>query len=137
MNFKYWKEPQKISRQVAREVLKLSEYDLEIHHIKGSANGQADALSRRPNYNQGEKDNENVTVLLDHMFVQALSTQHTGMPKHPNQVLMVQDMTPANPSDAQYESIIQPWVDPHKLKKLNGVWYKEGQRVVTKGSKEK
>ena len=30
MNLKYWRDPQKISRRVAREVLELSEYDLEI-----------------------------------------------------------------------------------------------------------
>ena len=46
MNLKYWCDPQKISRHVAREVLELSEYDLEIHHIKGTSNGRADALSR-------------------------------------------------------------------------------------------
>ena len=45
MNLKYWRDPQKISRRVAREVLELSEYDIEIHHIKGMSNGQADALS--------------------------------------------------------------------------------------------
>ena len=46
MNLQYWQQPQKISRRVAREVLTLSEYDIEIHHIKGKANGRVDALSR-------------------------------------------------------------------------------------------
>jgi hypothetical protein len=44
-NLLYWKEPHKISRRVAREVLMLSEYNFEICHIKGTANGRADALS--------------------------------------------------------------------------------------------
>ena len=44
-------------------LLMLSEYDLEIRHLKGSANGRADTLSRRPDYDQGSKDNEGVTVL--------------------------------------------------------------------------
>ena len=69
MNLKYWRDPQKISRRVAREVLELSEYDIEIHHIKGTSNGRADALSRRPDYDQGENDNSNVTVLPDHLFI--------------------------------------------------------------------
>jgi hypothetical protein len=38
-NLLYWKEPHKISRRVAREVLRLSEYNIEICHIKGTANG--------------------------------------------------------------------------------------------------
>ena len=54
MNLKYWRDPQKISRRVAREVLALSEYDIEIHHLKGSSNRRADALSRRPDYNTGK-----------------------------------------------------------------------------------
>ena len=46
MNLQYWRDPQKISRRVARKVLELADYDIEIHHLKGSANGRADALSR-------------------------------------------------------------------------------------------
>ena len=46
----------------------LSEYDLEIRHLKGSANGRADALSRRPDYDQGSQDNGNITVLPDNIF---------------------------------------------------------------------
>src|SRR5258708_11123187 len=34
MNLPYWRQPQKISRCVARQVLKLSAYDLDIRHIK-------------------------------------------------------------------------------------------------------
>ena len=69
MNLQYWRQPHKISRRVAREVLTLSEYDIEIHHIKGKANGCVDALSRRPDYNMGEDDNQDITVLLNHVFV--------------------------------------------------------------------
>jgi hypothetical protein len=134
INLKYW---QKISSHVTREVLELLEYDLEIHHIKGTANGRADTLSRQLNYDRGKQDNENVTVLPDHLFIRALSTQHRGMPKHPDCILMVNKMTPTNPSDAQDEAIICPWVDPHKLKKIDRIWYNEQQRVVTKGSNKK
>ncbi|GFX12687.1 retrovirus-related Pol polyprotein from transposon opus [Trichonephila clavipes] len=34
--------------QIARWIQRLQEYDVEIHHRKGSAHGNADALSRRP-----------------------------------------------------------------------------------------
>src|SRR6266702_368900 len=53
------------------QVLKLLGYDFKIHHIPGKLNGRASssALSRRPNYDQGENDNTNVTILLDHIFV--------------------------------------------------------------------
>ena len=68
MSLQYWRELQKISRQVAREVVELANYDTEIHHLKGRENGRADVLSQRPDYDQGEGDNENVVVLPDHVF---------------------------------------------------------------------
>jgi hypothetical protein len=110
-NLLYWKEPHKISRRVAREVLRLSEYNIEIRHIKGTANGRTDALSRRPDYDQGTEDNTNVVVLPDRLFARTTVT-----------------MTQQHRQD---EERLKPWIDPHQLKCLNGTWYKEGQVVVT------
>jgi hypothetical protein len=110
-NLLYWKEPHKISRQVAREVLMLSKYNFEIRHIKGIANRRADALSRRPDYDQGQNDNQNVTVLPEQIFARAIEV----IPDH---------MT-------QNETTLKPWIDPHQLKKHQGIWYKDGRQVIT------
>ncbi len=75
LNLQYWRLPQRISRRVAREVLELSEYDFEIRHLPGRLNGRADALLRRPGYDQGENDNKDVVVLPDRIFVRATATQ--------------------------------------------------------------
>jgi hypothetical protein len=112
-NLQYWRQPHKISRRIAREVLELSEFDIELHHIPGKNNGQADALSRRPDYDQGERDNENVIVLPDNVFVNTGST------------------TFEPPRAAQNEDILRPWVDPHQLKEINGEWWKGQRRVIT------
>jgi hypothetical protein len=116
-NLLYWKEPHKISRRVAREVLMLSEYNFEIRHIKGTSNGRADALSRRPDYDQGHEDNQNVTVLPQQVFVRAM------------------EVLPDIPS--QEESVLKPWIDPHQLKQHQGIWYKDGRQVVTGDTKDK
>ena len=130
MNLKYWRDPQKISRQVAREVLELSEYNLEIHHIKGTFNGRADTLSRRPDYDQGEDDNKDITILPDHLFVRAGQVQ--GLEgEETAQELTVQDMTKKDPIYQQAEDTLKAWIDPHKLKKVDGSWYKDGRRVIT------
>ena len=76
MNLQYWRDLQKISRRVACEVLELVDYDIEIHHLKGSANRWADTLSRQPDFNQGERDNEGMVVLPDALF--ARSTKLEG-----------------------------------------------------------
>ncbi len=91
-------------------MLKLSEYNFEICHIPGRLNGQADALSRKPGYDQGENDNANVTVLLDHVFTQA-STIELAPPLR--QILSQEEMEPMNPVYEQNEDILKPWVDAH------------------------
>ena len=113
MNLQYWRDPQKISRRVAREVLELADYDIEIHHLKGSANRQADALSRRPDFDQGEGDNEGVVVLPDALFTRLTTLGNEG---------------------GQDEGVIASWIDPHQLKKIDGVWQKNGRIVVTANS---
>ena len=116
-NLTYWKDPQKLSRRVAREHQALMEYDIEIRHIPGKSNGRADALSRRPDYDQGSHDNENVTVLPAHVFARTTSV----IPDEPSQ-------------DAD---TLRSWIDPHQLKNIQGTWYKNGRLVVTGGIQDK
>jgi hypothetical protein len=86
---------------VARQVLRLAEYDIELRHIPGKNNGRADALSRLPNYNQGEDDNEDITVLPDQLFVRLSLTED---------------------EERQDEETLRPWVDPHNLQEVDRVW---------------
>jgi hypothetical protein len=120
-NLQYWRQPHKISRRIAREVLELSEFDIELRHIPGKSNGRADALSRRPDYDQGERDNEDVTVLPDHMFARTTTTANPD-----SEVTLIPRFI-----SSQDEDILRPWIDPHNLKKLNGEWWKDHRRVVT------
>ena len=110
-NLMYWKDLQKLSRRIAREQLDLMEFDFKIHHIPGKANSRADALSRRPDYNQGMRDDENIIVLPEDVFVRVTTITRN--------------------EEEQEEETPKPWVDPHKLKKVNGTWYKEGRQVIT------
>ena len=87
------------------------EFDFEICHIPGKANSRADTLSRRPDYNQGTHDNENIIVLPKNVFIRTL--------------------TIANNEEKQDENILKAWVNPHKLKRINDIWYKEGKHVIT------
>ncbi len=131
LNLQYWKTPQRISRRVAREVLELSEYDFEIRHIPGKQNGCADALSRRPNYDTGENDNTNIVVLPEQVFTRATKIEKAP-PMH--QVISQEEMEPQDLVYYQDEDLLKPWIDAHRLKKVEGTWYKDGRHVVTGGS---
>jgi hypothetical protein len=108
MNLQYWRDPQKISRRVACKFLELQEFPIKIHHIKGKTNGHADALSRRPDYDQGEHDNANITVLPDRLFIRSLIEMGA---EH----------------DEQDEQVLTKWIDAHELKKIDEVWHKNGR----------
>ncbi len=134
LNLQYWRLPQRISRRVAREVLELSEYDFEIRHLPGRLNGRADALSRCPGYDQGENNNKDVVVLPDRVFIRASATQRAPPMRR---IMAQEEMEATNPVYAQDEELLQPWINTHHLKKVEGVWYKDGRRVVTGGAEHK
>jgi hypothetical protein len=48
-NLLHYQHPQKVNRRIARYILTLADYHILLQHIPGPQN-QADALSRRPNY---------------------------------------------------------------------------------------
>jgi hypothetical protein len=56
---------------VARYILTLADYNLEIHHRPGPLN-KADALSQQPDYDDGKEDNKDVTPLPSSLFIEAL-----------------------------------------------------------------
>jgi hypothetical protein len=110
-NLQYWQQPHKINHCIARQVLELGEFPIKLKHVAGKTNGRADALSRHSDHDQGDHDNENVTVLPDGMLIQ------TGTTSPPN----------------QDKSILRPWVNAHNLKKHNGEWWKDNRKVITAG----
>ena len=107
-NLTYWQKPQNISRWIARQVLELEEYNINLQHVSGKDNRCAHALSRRLT-DQGTEDNPNVTILPDKLLIRALASQDLK----------------------QNEDILKPWIDPHKLKQISVMWWKGIQLVIT------
>ncbi len=48
-----------------------------------------------------------------------------------------EEMEATDPIYAQDKELLKPWINAHHLKKVEGVWYKEGRRVVTGGMEHK
>ena len=69
-----------------------------------------------------------MVVLPDCVFVRAGATQRAP----PMQRIITQEeMEATDPIYAQDEELLKPWINAHRLKKVGGVWYKEGRRIVT------
>src|ERR1700679_2998690 len=49
----------------------MADYHFVLVHKPGNQN-RADALSRRPDYDTGERDNDNIVVLPDHLFANTM-----------------------------------------------------------------
>ena len=96
--------------------MELAEYNIVLWHIPGKANGRADALSRRPDYDQGTCDNKNITVLPDSLFIRSLTIEE--------------------PLYKQKATKIHKWTDAHQLKEFGGKWYKDGHLVITGSTDE-
>src|ERR1700730_13170266 len=69
-NLRYYRQPQKLNRRVARYLSTLADFDYELRHIARTRNW-ADALSRRPDHDDGKGDNEKMTALPEEVFVRA------------------------------------------------------------------
>jgi phosphoglycolate phosphatase-like HAD superfamily hydrolase len=67
-NLQYFRAPQNVNRRQARWIGDMAEYHFTIHHLEGGKNKGADALSRRPDHDDGSTDNKEVTILPEHWF---------------------------------------------------------------------
>jgi len=67
-NLQYFKDPHKVNCRQAQWFSDMADYHFTIHHLPGNKNCRADALSRRPDYNQGENDNTDVVLLPENLF---------------------------------------------------------------------
>jgi len=73
-NLTFWKNPRKVNRRVARWFATLQDYNLTIKHIPGKLHAAPDMLSRPPNADKGEEDNQDLTHLPEKMFARLTMT---------------------------------------------------------------
>ena len=117
-NLVHYRHPQKINRWVARYLHTMADYDLELQHIPGSTN-KADVLSRRPDHDNGLKDNEEVVVLPDSLFVRALNAG-----KKDKRILEQQ---------REDTEMVEEWKCLYQCEEKEGALYQKEELVVTGG----
>jgi RNase H-like domain found in reverse transcriptase/Integrase zinc binding domain/Chromo (CHRromatin Organisation MOdifier) domain len=115
-NLQYYRHPHKINRRVARYIPQLAEYNYKLIHKPGALN-KADHLSRRPDYNQGKDDNEDVTVLPDEVFAYAISLSSLE-----DRVFQAQEHN---------EGTLRAWQKLHpRIHEHDGHWYWDNLPIV-------
>jgi hypothetical protein len=76
-NLEYFMTAKKLNRRQARWSLYLSRFNFTMHHRPGKQSLKPDALSRRPDHEKGDNDNDNVILLKpDYFKIQALRQGH-------------------------------------------------------------
>src|SRR5712671_3974482 len=114
-NLLHYRHPQKVNRCIARYILTLADYDLEIHHRPGPQN-RADALSHRPDYDDGKEDNQDVVPLPNSLFAEKLHSAALNE-------LIQQSHEERNEEFAKLKTT-------HGWEKEGTSWKKDGQLVI-------
>ena len=73
-NLSYFKASQDLNQRQTQWVIELEDYDLKIIPKAGKEMKKADILSRQANYERGENDNKNVTLLKPEWFIWDITT---------------------------------------------------------------
>jgi hypothetical protein len=114
-NLLHYRHPQKVNRRIARYILTLADYNIQIQHCPGPQN-RADALSRRPDYDQGEEDNAEVVPLPPYLFGENLRSAALE--------------TLIEESQEKNEDHFKRLQSTHGWDKEAGQWRKEGRLAI-------
>src|SRR5579863_8127592 len=118
-NLTYYRYPQKINRRVARYINSLSEFNYVLKHLPGTLN-RADGLSRRPDYDDGSNDNEQVVALPDHVFIRSTTVDSLW-----GRVAAAQE---------QHAPAVQALSPSFPLSSHNHHWWHSGRLVVVENN---
>jgi hypothetical protein len=118
-NLAYYCHPQKINQRVARYIGMLADYNVKIIHKLG-VNNSADALLHQPDYGNGKGDNENITALPDHLFI-----------NHMDSLTLYEKVSTVQGNDA---STVQSWAKTNNLESNNHHWFKNRCLVVVENN---
>jgi Integrase zinc binding domain/RNase H-like domain found in reverse transcriptase len=116
-NLTYWKDGHNIGHRVARWMGILADYNISIEHHPGTKN-RADPLSRRPDHDDGSRDNLNITVLPNQLFARTMD-------------IVDVEMAVIN-AQKHNESTIKLWARtyPNITQKADDVWWNNDRLIV-------
>ena len=72
-SLQYFRTAQDLARRHIRWAVDLSEFDIKITHRAGKKSGNVDALSRRPDFDEGKDDNKAKILLPEEWFINSVT----------------------------------------------------------------
>ena len=106
-NLTFWKNPCKVNRRVAHWFATLQDYNLRIKHVPGKLHAAADMLSRPPDADKGDEDNQNLTLLPLDIFIQLMT-------KPPEDWVELERTIGRRQKD--FSQLIEKWKHKHALR---------------------
>jgi hypothetical protein len=121
-NLQYYRHPQKINQQVARYINFMEDFHYQLKHIPGVHNC-TDALSQRPDHNDGSDNNKQVVAFPENVFVRTIS--------------MVTLDKELRKQQSNEHCLISEWKDKYHLcQKEDTIWYQGDALVIVGGVKD-
>ena len=74
-NLQYFRKPQKLNRRQARWKTELQEFPFQLVHKPGAQMQKPDILTRRADFEKGERDNADVVLLKDEFFANTIQVE--------------------------------------------------------------
>ena len=74
-NLQYFRKPQKLNRRQARWKTELQEFPFQLVHKPGAQMQKPDILTRRADFEKGERDNADVILLKDEFFANTIQVK--------------------------------------------------------------
>ena len=87
-NLEYWRTAQNLTRRQAQWALYLSQFDFAISHKPSTFNGRADALSRRPDHQHGDTEDNLGWILLKPKQFRVLAAKRGHLSIVPEKALL-------------------------------------------------
>ena len=125
------------------------EYDFKLSHLAGKKNGQADALSRWPDYDTGEEDNKQLVVLPERLFAKTharLAGTEEADPRDPQEwarmtsglnnrtFQSVKERVTLEQKTPEGQAKLKQWANTYQFVKKDNIMYKDKQIVVSRGN---
>jgi hypothetical protein len=81
-NLLHWKSPRKLNRCTARWHGELQDYNFKLQHVPGKLHIAADALSQPTGADEGQDDNQQMTMIPEAAFIRLFGPDSNGSIEH-------------------------------------------------------